>query len=265
MPKPTVFHIPVCPFCQRLEILLDLKGQRDAVDFKVIDITVPRPDWLLEKTGGTTALPIFEDEQGRVLKESMVILRYLDESLPGPPVARTDPYERAIERLFISRDGPFTGDGYRMVMNQSREDRARFADKMDTHWRWFDDFLMQHNPDGTFLYDDFGLAEVVYTPLFMRFWFLDYYESYTIPADAPRAANWRDACLAHPSVQQTSHEEIVKLYYDYAKGAGNGALLSGRKVSSFTFDPDWPARPMPPADKYGVCATDAELGLAPGG
>jgi len=56
-------------------------------------------------------------------------------------------------------------------------------------------------------------------------------------------------------------EEIVKLYYDYAKGAGNGALLPGRTVSSFTFNPDWPNRPMPPADKYGNAATDTELGL----
>jgi glutathione S-transferase len=261
MAKPTVFHIPVCPFCQRIEILLDLKRQRDAVDFNVIDITKPRPDWLLKKTGGTTSLPIFEDEKGRVLKESMVILRYLEESLPGPRIARTDPFERAVERLMITREGPFTGDGYRMVMNQSRDDRAAFVAKMDAHWHWFDAYLKQHNPDGTFLFDDFGLAEVVFTPLFMRFWFLDYYEGYTLPADVPRAAKWRAACLSHPSAQQTSQEEIVKLYYDYAKGAGNGALLAGRRVSSFVFMPDWPGRPMPPADKYAAVASDSELGL----
>ena len=34
----TVFHIPVCPFSQRLEILLALKGISD-VHFEVIDIT----------------------------------------------------------------------------------------------------------------------------------------------------------------------------------------------------------------------------------
>jgi glutathionyl-hydroquinone reductase len=40
--KPTVYHIPVCPFSQRLEILLALKGLRGAVDFHVVDITKPR-------------------------------------------------------------------------------------------------------------------------------------------------------------------------------------------------------------------------------
>ena len=57
-------------------------------------------------------------------------------------------------------------------------------------------------------------------------------------------------------------EEIVKLYYDYAKGAGNGALLPGRKRSSFSFEPHWRTRPWPPQDKYGHSASDAELGLS---
>ncbi len=53
----------------------------------------------------------------------------------------------------------------------------------------------------------------------------------------------------------------MKVYYDYAKGAGNGSLLQGREISSFAFDPDWVHRPWPPSDKYGHDATDRELGL----
>ena len=58
-----------------------------------------------------------------------------------------------------------------------------------------------------------------------------------------------------------TREQIVKLYYDYAKGAGNGALLPGRSRSSFEFEPDWRVRPWPPAAKYDYAATDEELGL----
>ena len=101
----------------------------------------------------------------------------------------------------------------------------------------------------------------MFTPMFMRFWFLDYYEGFELPPELARVQRWRDACLAHPAAQQTSKEEIVKVYYDYAKGAGNGGLLPGRTRSSFGFEPHWSTRPWPPADKYGVSATDAELGL----
>ena len=58
MTHPTIYHIPVCPFCQRLEILLTLKGRRSDVGFQVVDITRPRSEVLLAKTRGTTALPV---------------------------------------------------------------------------------------------------------------------------------------------------------------------------------------------------------------
>src|SRR5690554_3867992 len=122
MNKPVVYHIPVCPFSQRLEILLTLKGLCDAVDFRVVDITRPRSARLLKLTGGTTALPILETERGGVIKESLVILRYLEDRWPTPPIARADPYERAVENMLVAKEGPFTGAGYRFVMNQAPED-----------------------------------------------------------------------------------------------------------------------------------------------
>ena len=50
--------------------------------------------------------------------------------------------------------------------------------------------------------------------------------------------------------------------YDYSRGVGGGALVDGRRKSSFAMDPHWSARPMPPRDKWGEGATDTELGLA---
>ena len=88
---------------------------------------------------------------------------------------------------------------------------------------------------------------------------LDYYEAFELP-DEPKYGAC-GACLAHPATQQVSREEIIKLYYDYARGAGNGALLPGRTLSSFVFEPHWSKRPWPPKDKAGPIATDAELGL----
>ena len=260
---PTVYHIPVCPFSQRLEILLSLKGLGDRVGFHVVDITQPRPGWLLEKTRGTTALPVLETAGGGILKESMVILRYLEDVFPDPAVAQRDPYRHAVEGMMAATEGDFGGWGYRYVMNGEGGKRDEFRRGMLERYAKLDDFLAQHNPEGTFLFDDFGWAETVFTPLFMRFWFLEYYEGFDLPRQEryARVREWRDACLAHPAAQQVTKEQIVKLYYDYARGAANGALLPGRARSSFVFDPPWKHRPWPPQDKYGRAATDAELGL----
>jgi glutathione S-transferase len=261
--RPLVCHIPVCPFSQRLEILLALKGMTGAVGFHVVDITRPRPDWLLERTGGSTAMPILLTPGGGVLKESLIILRYLEELFPDPTVARRDPFERAVERMLIAHEGAFTTCGYRFVMNRDPSARDRFVGQMHEEYAKLDAFLRRHNPDGRFLFDDFGLAEVVFTPMFMRFWFLEYYEDFGLPrtGEFDRVRRWRDACMDHPYAQQVSREQIVKLYYDYALGAGNGALPEWRAVSSFVFEPHWSERPWPPREKYDRAATDQELGL----
>lgn len=52
-----VYHIPICPFSQRLEILLALKGRQNDVHFEVVDITKSRDKRLLKLTHGTTELP----------------------------------------------------------------------------------------------------------------------------------------------------------------------------------------------------------------
>lgn len=260
---PIVYHIPVCPFSQRLEILLALRGQRDAVAFEVVDITKPRDPALLGKTRGTTALPVLEMPDGQIVKESLVILRLLDEWLPGPALRRADPVEHAVESMLVGLEGGFATAGYLFVMNQDRDKREDHREALLKHYRQIDDFLNAHNPDGTWLFDDFGLAETVFTPFFQRFWFLDYYEGFALPDDPAyaRVRRWKEACMTHPATAQVCHDEIVKLYYDYALGAGNGAVPEGRSVSSFTFTPRWQDRPMPPRDKYAGTASDRDLGL----
>jgi glutathione S-transferase len=197
-----------------------------------------------------------------VLNESLVLLQYLDETVPGRPLRREDPFEHAVERLLVAKEGRLVNAGYSFVMNQDRAARAGFLERTLAAFADVDAFLRAHSPEGVFLFEAFGLAEAVFAPILVRFWFLDYFEGFELPPELDRVARWREACLAHPAAQQVTREEVVKSYYDYALGAGNGALLTGRARSSFAFEPHWRERPWPPADKYGHKATDAELGLA---
>lgn len=263
MPHFIVHHIPVCPFCQRLEILLTLKGRRNELHFEVVDITRPRPDRLMALSRGSSALPILETGDGHVLKESLVLLQYFEDIFPERPVAQRDPFRRAVENMLTRMESEFCTQGYVYVMNQDRERRHALRQGMLNQYARLNDFLLEYAQAGPFLFEAFGWAETVFTPLFIRFWFLEYYEDFELPDEKrfARVRAWRDSCIAHPAAQQVTKEEVIKLYYDYAKGAGNGALLPGRKCSSIVFEPDWRVRPWPPRDKYGHSATDLELGL----
>lgn len=263
MGELTVHHIPVCPFSQRLEILLALKGLEGKVAFRVVDITKPREPALLAKTPGTTALPFLETEDGGVLRESLVLMQYVEDRFPEPRIAAREPFERGVENMMASLCSDFVGAGYGYVMNQDLSKRDVLRERLLTQYALLDTLLNRHAKGDPFFGERFGWVEAVYTPMFMRFWFVEYFEGFEVP-DEPRYARvrrWRDACIAHPSAQQVTREEIIKLYYDYSRSAGNGALLAGRQRSSFAFEPHWSKRPWPPPGKSGPIASDSELGL----
>ena len=259
MTKPILYHIPVCPFSQRVEILLELKGLRGAVDFSVVDITKPRDPALLAKTRGTTALPVLELEDGRILKESLVLLRYFEDRFPNRRVARADPYERAVENMLIAMEDGFVSAGYRFVMNQDAAKRAALAERWPRNTRSSMTSSPGTRPRATSCSSDSASPNASSPRSSRASGSSTTTRAGTFRPNSPRVRRWRDACLAHPAAQQVSREEIVKLYYDYAWGAGNGALLPGRKRSSFVFEPHWKDRPWPPAGKTAP-ATDSALG-----
>jgi glutathione S-transferase len=259
-PTLTIYHIPGCPFSERIEIMLALKGV--AMKDVEIDISKPRPDWLLAKSGGTTALPLVDIDNGETIKESMVIMRYLEDRFPTPPVANPDPYRHAVEGMLCATDGAFSGSGYRMILNRDSAKRDEMKAEVDAQFARIDTFLKRYATGRDYLFDDrYGWAEVAFAPMFKRLWFLEYYEDYEVPQALERVLRWREACVGHPAAQHRSREELIKLYYDYSQGGGNGRIPEGRAISSFAPEVDWRTRPMPPRDKWGHAATDPELGL----
>jgi glutathione S-transferase len=255
-----LYHFPGCPYSERVEILLHLKGLSGAIEDVELDISQPRPDWLLQKTDGSTALPVL-DCGTHVLRESAVILRYLDAHFPERRVRHPDPLQHAIESMFGLMDSAYAKAGYAMLRNQDQAQREDCRLALDAQYERLDLFLRRYGGSGSFLFEDFGWAEVVLTPIMKRLECLSYYEDYRIPDALDRVSSWHAACLGHPAAQSRQVEEVLKLYYDYSRGVGGGALVPGRRKSSFTMDPHWSSRPLPPRNKWGNGATDAELGL----
>jgi len=98
----TIYQIPVCPFSQRVHILASLKGIPDELQLVDVDITIPRSAHILKLSRGTTSLPVMEIEDGRALKESMVLMDYIEDKFKETPIRRKDSYERAVENLMVN-------------------------------------------------------------------------------------------------------------------------------------------------------------------
>ena len=97
---------PRCPYCARVRIVLAEK----AVDYETVEIDLShRPDWVYE-LNETGRVPILDDEF--VLPESEVIMAYLDERFPEPPLLNGNLQERALARLRVHRFDSSLGHDY---------------------------------------------------------------------------------------------------------------------------------------------------------
>jgi RNA polymerase-associated protein len=94
----TLFSDPSCPYCHRVRIVLAEKG----IGVDVVDVDARHlPDEVLEFNPYGT-VPTLVDRDLR-LYESRIIMEYLDERFPHPPLLPVDPVARANARLFMYR------------------------------------------------------------------------------------------------------------------------------------------------------------------
>ena len=106
----TLYDAARCPYCARIRILLAEKE----VSYETVEIDLEnRPVWLYEKNS-VGRVPILE-ESGFVLPESRVIMEYLEERYPEPPLLPSGLAERAVVRLWFERFSDFSRPYYRVL------------------------------------------------------------------------------------------------------------------------------------------------------
>ncbi len=91
-----LYHDPRAPNPRRVRIFLAEKGLTDRVELVEVSIAAHanlRPEFLDKNPLGL--VPVLELDDGRVLRESIAICRYLEELHPEPSLFGADPWQRA--------------------------------------------------------------------------------------------------------------------------------------------------------------------------
>jgi glutathione S-transferase len=168
----TLYDAARCPYCARVRIALAEKGV--PFDAVAIDLT-DRPAWIYEKNP-TGRVPVLEEDT-LVLPESEVIMEYLDERYPDPPLLPLDPAARALERWRVHRfDAALGDDYYAFRRGEANELEARLAELDVEALGW-------------------GFAAIAYLPWVIR-------ARDMLGVDLPaRVAEWLEACSERPSVR----------------------------------------------------------------
>jgi glutathione S-transferase len=178
---PTLYTADRCPYAARARIVLVEKG----IAYEAVEIDLDdRPAWMYEKNT-TGRVPVYEEDEGLALPESEVIMEYLEERYPEPPLWPADPAERALGRLWLQRFDDRLGDVYYAARRgDGREPLdARLADL---------ELALEGRPylSGS----GFGLADIGYLP-----WILRGLERFGLEL-GPATADWLERCSERPGV-----------------------------------------------------------------
>jgi len=184
----TLYDAPRCPYCARVRIVLAEKN----VEFETIEVDLDdRPGWIYEKNA-TGRVPVVE-EDGWTLPESAVIMEYLEERYPDPPLLAADPADRALARLRIFRHDAFTKPYYALRRGEASAD-ALFAEQLDR----LDAALEERAWLGG---AEYGLADIAYVP-----WVLRARERMEVELDPyPALSEWLTRLLERPAVAEEAH------------------------------------------------------------
>ncbi|MCW9012670.1 MAG: glutathione S-transferase N-terminal domain-containing protein [Gammaproteobacteria bacterium] len=93
-----LFSSPECPYCHRARIVL---AEKD-ITFETIDVNADKLPEDLSELNPYNTVPTLIDRD-LVLYDSRVIVEYLDERFPHPPLMPVDPVSRAKTRLALHR------------------------------------------------------------------------------------------------------------------------------------------------------------------
>jgi len=151
----TLYDADRCPYCARVRIVLAEKGL--GYETVIVDLD-ERPAWIYGKNP-LGKVPVLEEDD-LVLPESAVIMEYLEERYPEPPLWPADPAERAAGRLLVQRFDQLSRPYYAL---RRGDEEAR----SQVHERLIDlDSLLTTNPFLTG--PQFGLADAAYLPWILR-------------------------------------------------------------------------------------------------
>jgi glutathione S-transferase len=179
----TLYDAARCPYCARVRIVL---AEKD-VEYEAIEVDLTdRPAWIYEKNS-TGRVPVLE-EDGWLLPESAVIMEFLEERYPEPPLLAADPADRSLARLAIYRHSDFTDPYY--ALRRGDEDAAV---RLDAAFGRLDAALELHSWLGG---ADYGLADIAYVP-----WVLRARDVLGIALDGfPAVAAWLERTVERPAV-----------------------------------------------------------------
>lgn len=198
----TLYSGPLCPYSHRVRIVLAEKG----VSVDILNIDPENPSETLIELNPYQGVPTLVDRD-LVLYESSIIMEYLDERFPHPPLLPVYPVARAKSRLMMYRiDRDWYSLMHEILVKKENAETAR---------KELRDNLVSLAPVFSnmpyFMSDEFSLVDCYLAPLLWRLPALDI----ELPSQANAIKNYSKKMFDRDSFQASLTEPERELRENY--------------------------------------------------
>lgn len=185
-----LFSAPTCPFCHRTRIVL---AEKD-ITFETIDVDIDKMPEDLSELNPYNTVPTLVDRD-LVLYDSRVIIEYLDERFPHPPLMPVDPVSRAKTRLALHRVEtdwfPYMLDILHKSEKVAAKSRKVLRESIISSAEIF-------NVKPYFLSDEFSLVDATIAPVLWRLPVL----GIELPKEAKPVLDYAERIFSRPTFQE---------------------------------------------------------------
>ncbi len=190
----TLYSRPECPLSHRVRIVLAEKN----IGTDIIDVDIHNPPEDLLDLNTYNSIPVLVDRD-LVLYNSQIIMEYLDERFPHPPLMPVDPVSRARTRIMLYR---IDKDWYSILDDISSAD----AHRADQARKTIREGLILLSPvlarKPYFMSDEFALVECSLAPIL---WRLSHY-GIELPSQAKPMKDYARRLFARDTFQASLSE-----------------------------------------------------------
>ncbi|XP_045796272.1 glutathione S-transferase L3-like [Trifolium pratense] len=182
-----------CPFAQRVWITRNYKGLQDKIKLVPIDLQ-NKPAWYKEKVHPENKVPSLEHD-GKVLAESIDLIKYVDANFEGPSLVPNDPTKKEFGEELIKYVDTFVKDVFGSFKGDPVTQTSASFDYLENALGKF---------DGPFFLGEFSLVDIAYIPFIERFQiaFSELYK-HDITVGRPKFATWIEELNNNDAYKQT--------------------------------------------------------------
>jgi len=185
-----------CPFAQRVWITRNHKGLQDKIKLVPLDLQ-NKPAWYKE-VHPENKVPSLEHD-GKVIGESIDLIKYVDANFEGPSLVPTDPAKKEFGEELIKYADTFTKEVFGSFKGDPVTQTIASFDYLENALGKF---------DGPFFLGEFSLVDIVYIPFIERFQivFSELFK-HDITAGRPKFAAWIEELNKNDAYKQTKLAE----------------------------------------------------------